>query len=231
MDAETPVIKGRAMNRRSALAIGLGLLLPGQAYAHRIHQKQLHERCARYSPCSMCRHNSAHRDGLEHDENGNWYDPKTSRTVERTESTEPEHEPTPQIVVEAMLAVIRPSHTDTILDPGCGDGRVLTTAAGDYGCRSCVGIEINEEKANEARSRVAQLGLSDRVVIREGDSRHDPLIAGCKVVVMYLYSDLIKELMPKFKAAHTIASYQQRLPVETQERYEMRGHEFYVWRR
>ncbi len=59
---------------------------------------------------------------------------------------------------------------DTLLDVGCGWGAFAIHAAQRHGAR-VVGITLSPEQATEARKRVADAGLSDRVEIRVMDYR------------------------------------------------------------
>ena len=59
---------------------------------------------------------------------------------------------------------------DTLLDVGCGWGAFAIHAASRHGAQ-VVGITLSPEQAKEARRRVADAGLSDRVEIRVMDYR------------------------------------------------------------
>ena len=50
--------------------------------------------------------------------------------------------PTPQDVVERMLALANVQKTDFVVDLGCGDGRIPVTAAKKYGARG-LGVDID----------------------------------------------------------------------------------------
>ena len=41
-----------------------------------------------------------------------------------------------------MLEVADVKKTDVVYDLGCGDGRIVATAARNYGCR-CVGVDLD----------------------------------------------------------------------------------------
>ena len=49
--------------------------------------------------------------------------------------------PTPQDVVDRMLKLAELKREDVLYDLGCGDGRIVITAAQDYGARG-VGFDI-----------------------------------------------------------------------------------------
>jgi cyclopropane-fatty-acyl-phospholipid synthase len=59
---------------------------------------------------------------------------------------------------------------ERILDVGCGWGSFVLHAARNHGVRA-VGITLSPSQAEEARRRVAEAGLSDRVEIRTCDYR------------------------------------------------------------
>ena len=52
--------------------------------------------------------------------------------------------PTPQEVVDKMLELAQIKNTDTVYDLGCGDGRIVVTAAQRFGCRA-VGYDIDPD--------------------------------------------------------------------------------------
>ena len=57
-----------------------------------------------------------------------------------------------------------------LLDVGCGWGSLLLHAAREYGVRG-VGVTLSQEQATLARKRIAEAGLTDRVVVRVQDYR------------------------------------------------------------
>ena len=65
----------------------------------------------------------------------------------------------PDVAVEAAITLLAPKPEDVIYDVGCGDGRFLVACALRAGCR-CVGLEIDEARAQEARTRAAEAGTS-----------------------------------------------------------------------
>lgn len=67
----------------------------------------------------------------------------------------------------ARLAEIRADHH--VLDVGCGIGGPARTLAAEIGCR-VTGIDIAEEFCVAASALNAQVGLSERIVIREVDA-------------------------------------------------------------
>src|SRR5580704_2233726 len=57
--------------------------------------------------------------------------------------------PTTQVAVEAMLKLAGVTRDDVVYDLGCGDGRIVVTAAKLYGARG-VGIDIDPQRIREA---------------------------------------------------------------------------------
>ena len=62
--------------------------------------------------------------------------------------------PTPQKLVDAMLAIADVKPGDVLIDLGSGDGRIVIAAAKKYGIRA-TGIDRSEERrvGKECRSR------------------------------------------------------------------------------
>ncbi len=91
------------------------------------------------------------------------------------------------------LADVRPD--DVVYDLGAGDGRVLLTAAQDFGARA-VGIEIDPLRCLWTRKRLAARGLSDRTEVIWGNVFSEDL-SGADVVTVYLRQDTNNRLMNK----------------------------------
>ena len=58
--------------------------------------------------------------------------------------------PTPQEVVDKMLDLAKVGKNDTLFDLGCGDGRIVVTAAKERGARG-TGIDIDPTRIAEAK--------------------------------------------------------------------------------
>ena len=59
--------------------------------------------------------------------------------------------PTPQEVVDRMLALAGVTKEDVVIDLGCGDGRIPITAAKMYGARG-IGVDIDPQRIAEANA-------------------------------------------------------------------------------
>ena len=69
---------------------------------------------------------------------------------------------TPDRIVNAMLKLAGVKKADTVYDLGCGDGRIVISAARQYGAHG-VGIEINPERVEEARAKARKAGVDTLV--------------------------------------------------------------------
>src|SRR6266852_7273469 len=70
----------------------------------------------------------------------------------------------PARVVELMLDIAKVKPGETVLDLGCGDGRILIAAAGKYKAKA-VGIEISPRLVAQAKARIAQEGLTEQAQV------------------------------------------------------------------
>ena len=59
--------------------------------------------------------------------------------------------PTPQVVVDKMLELAEVKKGDVLYDLGCGDGRIVVTAAKKYGVKA-IGFDIDPQRIKEARA-------------------------------------------------------------------------------
>jgi len=115
----------------------------------------------------------------------------------------------PQHVVEAMLKLARVGSGDTVYDLGCGDGRIVISAARRYGARG-VGIDNNPVRIDEARVNARNAGVVDRVNFELNDL-FDADIRNATVVAVYLLPDvnlrLRSRLMNELKPGTRIVSH------------------------
>lgn len=72
---------------------------------------------------------------------------------------------TPKSLISPLLLAAQIAPEERLYDLGCGNGNVVTHAAEVFGCEA-VGIESVEGLAHEAKQRVVEKGLQDRVTIR-----------------------------------------------------------------
>ena len=105
--------------------------------------------------------------------------------------------PTPMSMVHKMLQMAEVGPDDLVYDLGCGDGRILVTAARRYGARA-VGIELDPLRYLWCRLLIIVLGLRDRVRIIYGDFFRQDLSAA-DVVACYLLRGTNRRLEGKFR--------------------------------
>ena len=98
-------------------------------------------------------------------------------------------------IVDAMLKLAGVKKTDVVYDLGCGDGRIVIAAAKDYGARG-VGIDINPEVIQEARSNARKAGVESLVKFEENDLFASD-IRNATVVTLYLLPNVNLRLRPK----------------------------------
>jgi SAM-dependent methyltransferase len=98
-------------------------------------------------------------------------------------------------VVHAMLEAAKVGPGDVVYDLGCGDGRIVITAARRYGARG-VGVDLDPERIREARENAARAGVTDRVTFLTEDLFSTD-VSAATVVAIYLSPDVNLRLRPK----------------------------------
>ena len=102
---------------------------------------------------------------------------------------------TPDNVTLTMLRIARVNAHDYVIDLGSGDGRIVITAAKEFGARG-LGVEIVPELVKKSRENAAAAGVAPRVEFREEDLFKTDL-AKATVITMYLLPEVNLELRPK----------------------------------
>src|SRR5947209_1882203 len=92
--------------------------------------------------------------------------------------------PTPQEVVDRMLELAEVKKGDVVYDLGCGDGRIVVTAAKKYGVKA-VGFDVDPQRIRESRENVAKNGVGNLVTIKQQDIFATDL-GEASVVTLYL---------------------------------------------
>lgn len=105
---------------------------------------------------------------------------------------------TPQVVVVEMLRLANVTSSDVVYDLGSGDGRIVITAAGEFGARG-VGLEIEPDLVAEAERNARRAKVADRVRFVQQDIFEADL-SEATVVTMYLGIDVNLRLHPKLLA-------------------------------
>ena len=94
------------------------------------------------------------------------------------------YDPTPQEIVDAMLRLANVGPGDVLYDLGCGDGRIVVTAAEKYGIRA-VGVDISPRRIAESRLNARRHGVESRVQFLQVDAKRVD-ISEATVVILYL---------------------------------------------
>jgi len=116
--------------------------------------------------------------------------------------------PTPQEVVDKMLELAQVTKNDLVYDLGCGDGRIVVTAAKKFGCKA-IGYDINPVRVKESRANVEKNNVGDLVRIEQKDIFTLDL-SKANVVTLYLLPELNVKLIPqleKLKPGSRIVSH------------------------
>jgi len=141
--------------------------------------------------------------------------------------------PTPPEVIDAMLKLANVTKKDIVYDLGCGDGRIVTAAARDFGARA-VGIDIDPQRIAEAKETVAKAGVGHLVTLRNEDL-FEADIHEATVVTLYLLSSLNLKLKPKLfkelKPGTRIVSQTFDMgDWKPEKEIEVDGRSVYLWR-
>lgn len=102
--------------------------------------------------------------------------------------------PTPQDVVNHMLELAEVTENDIVYDLGCGDGRIVITAAQRYGARG-VGIDIDPQRIAESNANAKKAGVQHLVRFIEQDALEAD-VSQATVVTLYLLSSSNRKLRP-----------------------------------
>ncbi len=105
--------------------------------------------------------------------------------------------PTPQDVVDRMLSLAAVGKGDLVYDLGCGDGRIVVTAARRFGCRA-FGCDLDPRRVQESRDSVRQNHLEHLVTIAQQDIFTVDLTRA-DVVAFYLNPLVNRRLIPQLQ--------------------------------
>ena len=159
--------------------------------------------------------------------------PLLAQAAPRTRTPDVIFVPTPNDVVNKMLEMAQVTAKDTVYDLGCGDGRIVITAAQRYGCRG-VGIDIDPERIREATENVQKAKVTDKVKFIQGDL-FEADISAATVVTLYLLTELNLKLRPKLmkdlRPGTRVVSHAFSMGDWKPERTEhVNGASVYLWR-
>lgn len=104
--------------------------------------------------------------------------------------------PTSLEVVRKMLSLAGVSSSDILYDLGCGDGRIVVTAARDMKVRKAIGVDIDPERIRESNENARQAGVTDRVTFLQKDL-FEMDFSEATVLSLYLLPSVNVKLRPK----------------------------------
>ena len=103
--------------------------------------------------------------------------------------------PTGPQTVAAMLKLAGIEKDDLLFDLGCGDGRIVITAAKEFGTHG-IGVDIDPERIKDARRNAKAEGVTNLVEFRQADL-FDTDVRKATVVMLYLLPEVNLKLRPK----------------------------------
>ncbi len=142
--------------------------------------------------------------------------------------------PSPVQVVERMLSLAEVDEGEMVYDLGCGDGRVLFTAASRFKANA-IGCEIRPPLVKHVRNRIRSLRLDDRIKVLRSDMFTVPL-KNADVITLYLTTDTLGKLRPKLEAelkpTARVVCHGFPIPGWTPVHWErFNGHTLYLYRK
>ena len=105
--------------------------------------------------------------------------------------------PSPQPIVDRMLDVAAIKQGEVVYDLGCGDGRIVITAAQRFKAKG-VGVELSEKLVRSTTDAVKRMNLQDEVKIIQGDLLNVNL-QPADVVMIYLETGSNEMLKPNLE--------------------------------
>lgn len=142
---------------------------------------------------------------------------------------------TPGEVVAQMLDMAKVGSGDLLYDLGCGDGRIVISAARRFGTRG-VGVDIDSRRVADAVAAARAAGVTDRVRFVKQDL-FETDFSEASVVTLYLFPELNARLKPKLlalKPGTRIVSHNFGIagwPPDASTEIEVRGnlHRLFLW--
>jgi len=162
------------------------------------------------------------------------------QAMERTPDIE--YVPTPQNVVDKMLEVAKVGKGDVLYDLGCGDGRIVVTAAKKLGVKA-FGFDLDPQRIKESKENARKAGVEHLVTFEQKDIFKVDL-SPATVVTLYLLPELNVKLVPqleKLKPGSRIVSHDFDMEGVTYENWwtvmakdhrtpKDREHYVYLWK-
>jgi hypothetical protein len=105
--------------------------------------------------------------------------------------------PTPMTIVKSMLEIAKAGPGDTLVDLGCGDGRILTMAVEEFDVDKAIGYELNKHLAETTLNNIYRKDLGDKIEVVNSNFMEADL-SPASIVTLYLTTSGNAKLRPKF---------------------------------
>ncbi len=105
---------------------------------------------------------------------------------------------TPRNIVDTMLKLAKVRADDFVIDLGSGDGRLVITAAKEYGARG-FGVDVDQRLVELGNANAAKAGVADRAVFYTRDL-YETDISPATIVTLYLLPEVNLMVRPKLLA-------------------------------
>lgn len=141
--------------------------------------------------------------------------------------------PTPENIVNRMLDMAKVGKNDVLYDLGCGDGRIVITAAKERGATG-VGIDLNPVRIEEAKANAKTAGVEKQVDFKVGDLFKAD-VSKATVVTLYLLPEVNRKIRPmlwkQLKVGTRVVSHDFDMGAEWPPEKEERigGKTLYYW--
>ncbi|MCC7153815.1 MAG: methyltransferase domain-containing protein [Bryobacterales bacterium] len=104
---------------------------------------------------------------------------------------------TPAEVVDKMMEIARVTPADTLIDLGCGDGRIVIAAA-RRGARS-IGYDLDPERIAEAREQASRAGVAALASFVQADF-FKAGISRATVLTMFMIPTVVERITPRLES-------------------------------
>ena len=108
---------------------------------------------------------------------------------------------TPLEVVDRAIDLLEINSSDTVVDIGAGDGRFMVRCVERTEASKVIGVEIDEERGNEAAAKIVDAGLEDRCDLIIGNALdQDYAASGGTAFFLYLIPRGLRIVLPILQA-------------------------------
>ncbi len=112
---------------------------------------------------------------------------------------EPIFYPSPRSLMREACLLAKVTEKDTVMDIGCGDGRLIITALKEFKAKKGIGLDINPDLVKLCQENALKEGVADRAEFKVEDALKMKDVSHADVVFIYLGEDLSARLEPLFR--------------------------------